>query len=49
MTASTLFGNYTFSKGFDTSTRLQHDYGPQDPTNLIWIAVFPSLIRSTNW
>jgi hypothetical protein len=30
----TLFGNYTFSKGFDTSTDYNTDYGPQDPTNL---------------
>jgi hypothetical protein len=30
----TLFGNYTYSKGFDTSTDFNSDYGPQDPTNL---------------
>ena len=30
----TAFGNYTFSKGFDTSTDFNSDYGPQDPTNL---------------
>jgi Carboxypeptidase regulatory-like domain/TonB dependent receptor len=30
----TLFGNYTFSKAFDTSTDYNTDYGPQDPTNL---------------
>ena len=30
----TVFGNYTFSKGFDTSTDFNSDYGPQDPTNL---------------
>jgi hypothetical protein len=30
----TLFGNYTFSKGFDTSTDFNTDYGPQDPTDL---------------
>ncbi|MGC1788335.1 MAG: TonB-dependent receptor, partial [Terriglobales bacterium] len=30
----TVFGNYTFSKGFDTSTDYNTDYGPQDPTNL---------------
>ncbi len=30
----TLFGNYTFSKGYDTSTDYNSDYGPQDPTNL---------------
>jgi hypothetical protein len=30
----TLFGNYTFSKGFDTSTDFNTDYSPQDPTNL---------------
>ena len=30
----TLFGNYTFSKGFDTSTDFNTDYGPQDPTQL---------------
>ncbi len=30
----TLFGNYTFSKGIDTSTDFNSDYGPQDPTNL---------------
>ncbi|MFZ0952078.1 MAG: hypothetical protein WAN17_07425, partial [Candidatus Sulfotelmatobacter sp.] len=29
-----LFGNYTYSKGFDTSTDFNSDYGPQDPTNL---------------
>jgi carboxypeptidase family protein len=30
----TLLGNYTFSKGYDTSTDFNSDYGPQDPTNL---------------
>jgi hypothetical protein len=30
----TLFGNYTFSKGFDLSTDYNTDYGPQDPTNI---------------
>jgi len=30
----TAFGNYTFSKGFDTSTDYNTDYGPQDPTNI---------------
>jgi hypothetical protein len=30
----TLFGNYTFSKAFDTSTDFNSDYGPEDPTNL---------------
>ena len=30
----TLFGNYTYSKAFDTSTDFNSDYGPQDPTNL---------------
>jgi hypothetical protein len=30
----TVFGNYTFSKGFDTTTDFNSDYGPQDPTNL---------------
>jgi hypothetical protein len=30
----TLFGNYTFSKAFDTSTDFNSDYGPQDPTNI---------------
>ena len=30
----TVFGNYTYSKGFDTSTDFNTDYGPQDPTNL---------------
>ena len=30
----TMFGNYTFSKGFDTSTDFNTDYSPQDPTNL---------------
>lgn len=30
----TLFGNYTFSKGYDTSTDFNSDYGPQDPTNI---------------
>jgi len=29
-----VFGNYTFSKGFDTSTDYNSDYGPQDPTNI---------------
>ncbi len=29
-----IFGNYTFSKGFDTSTDYNTDYGPQDPTNI---------------
>ena len=37
----TLFGNYTFSKGFDTSTDYNSDYGPQDPTN-------PNLDRSVS-
>ncbi|MGB8115084.1 MAG: TonB-dependent receptor [Candidatus Sulfotelmatobacter sp.] len=30
----TVFGNYTYSKAFDTSTDFNSDYGPQDPTNL---------------
>jgi hypothetical protein len=30
----TVFGNYTYSKGFDTTTDFNSDYGPQDPTNL---------------
>ena len=30
----TVFGNYTYSKGFDTGTDFNTDYGPQDPTNL---------------
>ena len=30
----TLFGNYTFSKGIDTSTDFNSDYGPQDPTDI---------------
>jgi hypothetical protein len=30
----TLLGNYTFSKGFDTTTDFNSDFGPQDPTNL---------------
>jgi hypothetical protein len=30
----TFLGNYTFSKGFDTGTDFNTDYGPQDPTNL---------------
>jgi Carboxypeptidase regulatory-like domain/TonB dependent receptor-like, beta-barrel len=30
----TIFGNYTYSKAFDTSTDFNTDYGPQDPTNL---------------
>jgi len=29
-----VFGNYTWSKGIDTSTDYNTDYGPQDPTNL---------------
>jgi hypothetical protein len=30
----TLVGNYTYSKGIDTSTDYNSDYGPQDPTNI---------------
>jgi hypothetical protein len=30
----TVFGNYTYSKGFDTTTDFNSDYGPQDPTDL---------------
>jgi hypothetical protein len=30
----TLFGNYTYSHAYDTSTDFNTDYGPQDPTNL---------------
>jgi len=30
----TLLANYTYSKGFDTTTDFNTDYGPQDPTNL---------------
>lgn len=30
----TVFGNYTYSKAYDTSTDFNSDYGPQDPTNL---------------
>jgi hypothetical protein len=30
----TVFGSYTYSKAFDTSTDYNSDYGPQDPTNL---------------
>ncbi len=30
----TVFGNYTFAKGYDTSTDFNSDYGPQDPTNI---------------
>ncbi|HKN76190.1 MAG TPA: TonB-dependent receptor [Candidatus Acidoferrum sp.] len=30
----TMFGNYTYSKGYDTGTDFNSDYGPQDPTNL---------------
>ena len=30
----TVMGNYTYSKGFDTTTDFNSDYGPQDPTNL---------------
>jgi hypothetical protein len=30
----TAFGNYTYSKAFDTSTDFNTDYGPQDPTDL---------------
>ncbi len=30
----TLFANYTYSKGYDTGTDFNSDYGPQDPTNL---------------
>jgi hypothetical protein len=29
-----VFGNYTYSKGIDTSTDYNSDYGPQDPTNI---------------
>jgi Carboxypeptidase regulatory-like domain/TonB dependent receptor-like, beta-barrel len=28
------FANYTYSKGFDTGTDFNTDFGPQDPTNL---------------
>jgi hypothetical protein len=28
------FGNYTYSKAFDTSTDFNTDFGPQDPTDL---------------
>ena len=28
------FGNYTYSKGFDTGTDFNTDFGPQDPTDL---------------
>ena len=30
----TLFGNYTYSKAFDTATDFNSDFGPQDNTNL---------------
>lgn len=30
----TVFGNYTYAKGIDTSTDYNSDYGPQDPTNI---------------
>jgi hypothetical protein len=30
----TMFGNYTYSKAYDTSTDFNTDYGPQDPTDL---------------
>jgi hypothetical protein len=30
----TVFGNYTYSKAFDTTTDFNTDYGPQDPTDL---------------
>ena len=30
----TLFGNYTFSKAFDTTSDFNSDFGPQDQTNL---------------
>ncbi|HET7258422.1 MAG TPA: carboxypeptidase regulatory-like domain-containing protein [Candidatus Acidoferrum sp.] len=30
----TLLGNYTYSKGFDTSTDFNSDFGPQDNTSL---------------
>jgi hypothetical protein len=30
----TVMGDYTYSKGFDTTTDFNSDYGPQDPTNL---------------
>jgi len=29
-----VFGNYTYSKGIDTSTDYNSDYGPQDPTDI---------------
>jgi Carboxypeptidase regulatory-like domain/TonB dependent receptor len=29
-----VFGNYTYSKAFDTTTDYNTDYGPQDPTDL---------------
>jgi hypothetical protein len=30
----TFFGNYTYSKAFDTGTDFNTDFGPQDPTDL---------------
>jgi hypothetical protein len=30
----TVFGNYTYSKGIDTSTDFNSDYGPQDPIDI---------------
>ncbi|MFZ1031536.1 MAG: carboxypeptidase regulatory-like domain-containing protein [Candidatus Acidiferrales bacterium] len=30
----TFFGNYTYSKAFDTGTDFNSDFGPQDPTDL---------------
>jgi hypothetical protein len=30
----TMFGNYTYSKAYDTSTDFNTDYAPQDPTDL---------------
>ena len=31
----TMFGNYTFSKGFDTTTDFNTDYSPQDPDRAV--------------
>jgi hypothetical protein len=45
----TLFGSYTFSKGFDTSTDFNTDYGPQDPTNLSMDRGLSNLTNGIRW
>jgi len=45
----TLFGNYTYSKAFDTSTDFNSDYGRRIQPTSIWTAVSPSLMSGTKW